>query len=104
MDGECGHELLSQGKSNPKLRVAVKGVAGEAAEQPGGSNYSTDQLSSHTYNLEHQSEINKAWNEYESLHSDGFYLGYKHSCLFSVGVLCEGTSYFPLMHLPQKSC
>lgn len=56
MDGECGHELLSQGKSNPKLGVAVKGVAGEAAGRPGGSNYSTDQLSSHIYNLEHPSE------------------------------------------------
>lgn len=47
---------FSQGKSNPKLGVAVKGVAGEAAGRPGGSNYSTDQLSSHTYNLEHPSE------------------------------------------------
>lgn len=103
MDGEWRHKLPSQGKSNPKLGVAMKGVAGEAAGQPGGSNYSTDQLSSHTYNLEHHSEINSM----EQIRKPPFrrvYLGYKHSCLFPVDVLCDGTSCFPLMHLPQKSC
>lgn len=39
---------LSQGKSNPKLGVAAKGVTGEAAGHLDGKNCGVNQLSSHT--------------------------------------------------------
>lgn len=101
---ECEHKLLSQGKSNPNLGMAAKGVACEAAGPLVANNHGINQLPhTETAYLEHLSEINTLLLTQKAL-LRWICLSCKHYCnlfIFPRSFLCNGSRcFFPLQHTP----
>lgn len=106
---ECEQKLLSQGKSNPNLGMAAKGVACEAAGLLVANNHGINQLShTETAYLEHLSEINTLVLA-QKTRLGWVCLSCKHYCnlfVFPRNFLGNGTRCFfsPVAHPHLKLC